>query len=95
VTEAITIPGTFSLAQNYPNPFNPSTVIKYGLPRDAKVTLEVLDPLGRRVAVLVDSPQPAGYHEVVFQNPALPSGLYFYRLRAGTFSQTNKMVILR
>lgn len=95
VAEAIMIPGNFSLAQNYPNPFNPSTVIKYGLPRDAKVALEVFDMLGRRVAVLVDSPQLAGYHEVVFQNPALPSGLYFYRLQAGTFVQTNKMVILR
>jgi hypothetical protein len=93
--EAIMIPGNFSLAQNYPNPFNPSTVIKYGLPRDANVTLEVFDALGRRVAVLVEAPQPAGYHEVVFQNPALPSGLYFYRLQAGTFMQTNKMVILR
>lgn len=95
VSEAIATPSVFSLAQNYPNPFNPSTAIKYGLPHDAKVTLEVFDALGRRVAVLVNAPQPAGYHEAVFQNPALPSGLYFYRLQAGTFVQTNKMVILR
>lgn len=95
VTEAIAIPGAFSLAQNYPNPFNPSTVIQYGLPRDAKVALEVFDALGRRVAVLVDAPQPAGNHAVTFQNPVLPSGLYFYRLQAGTFRQINKMVILR
>lgn len=95
VSEAVATPSVFSLAQNYPNPFNPSTAIKYSLSRDAKVTLEVFDALGRRVAVLVEAPQPAGYHEVVFQNPALPSGLYFYRLQAGTFVQTNKMVILR
>ncbi|NUM76189.1 T9SS type A sorting domain-containing protein [candidate division KSB1 bacterium] len=94
-SEAIAIPSAFSLAQNYPNPFNPSTVIKYSLPHDAKVTLEVFDALGRRVAALVEALQPAGYHEVIFQNPALPSGLYFYRLKAGTFVQTNKMVILR
>jgi len=94
-TIAKDIPSTFSLAQNYPNPFNPSTLIKYGLPHEAKVKLEVYDVVGQRIAVLVDAKQPAGYHEAVFQNSALPSGIYFYRLQAGEFTQTQKMMLLR
>jgi len=89
------IPENYSLQQNYPNPFNPSTLIKYGLPGDAKVDLHVYNLLGQRVAVIVDEQQKAGYHEVVFQNQALPSGVYFYRLHAGSFVQTKKMLIVR
>ncbi len=89
------IPAHFSMAQNYPNPFNPSTLIKYGLPSDAKVELHVYNLLGQRVAMIVDEQQEAGYHEVVFQNQALPSGVYFYRLHAGSFVQTRKMLIVR
>jgi hypothetical protein len=89
------IPAHFSLQQNYPNPFNPSTLIKYGLPSDANVELHVYNLLGQRVAVIVDQQQEAGYHEVVFQNQALPSGVYFYRLQAGSFTQTKKMLIVR
>lgn len=89
------IPAYFSLQQNYPNPFNPSTLIKYGLPSDARVELRVYNLLGQRVAVIVDEQQKAGYHEVVFQNQALPSGVYFYRLHAGSYVQTKKMLIVR
>ena len=89
------IPANFSLQQNYPNPFNPSTFIKYGLPSDAKIELHVYNLLGQRVAVIVDTQQKAGYHEVVFQNHALPSGVYFYRLHAGSYVQTRKMLIVR
>lgn len=88
-------PDTFILSQNYPNPFNPSTVIKYGLPRDAKVKLAVYDLLGRRVALLIETEVPAGYHEVVFENAVLPGGVYFYRLQAGSFMQTKKMLLVR
>jgi hypothetical protein len=88
-------PEEFSLAQNYPNPFNPSTRIRYGLPADAKVKLELFDLLGRRIEVLVDERQKAGYHEVTFQNSTLPSGLYFYRLKTEAFTQIRKMMILR
>ncbi len=95
VAEAEQIPSAFSLAQNYPNPFNPATMIKYGLPSDAHVTLEVYDVLGRRVAVLIDAPTKAGYHEVVFENAGLSSGIYFYRLQAGTFKRTMKMALMR
>ncbi len=95
VAEAEQIPGAFSLAQNYPNPFNPSTLIKYNLPHDVHVMLEVYDVLGRRVAVLVDATKKAGYHEVVFENASLSSGVYFYRLQAGAFQRTMKMALMR
>jgi hypothetical protein len=95
VSPAAAVPTAFSLEQNYPNPFNPSTHIKYGLPHDAHVELEVYNVLGQRVAVLLNEKQNAGYHEVVFHRTALPSGMYFYRLRAGSFMQTKKMLVLR
>lgn len=95
VAAAKYLPTEFTLAQNYPNPFNPSTVIKYGLPHEAKVTLEVYDLLGRRVAVLVDEQQNAGFHQVVFEDRSLANGVYFYRLRAGRFTQSFKMLLVR
>jgi hypothetical protein len=76
------IPDVFSLDQNYPNPFNPSTTIGYGLPNDAKATLEIFSVTGQRVAVVVDENQPAGYYHVKFNTPGIASGVYFYRLRA-------------
>jgi hypothetical protein len=92
---AAEIPASFSLAQNYPNPFNPTTLIKYGLPQDAAVELAVYNVLGQRVALLVDEKQKAGYHLFVFQATNLSSGMYFYRLRAGEFVQTRKMIVVR
>jgi hypothetical protein len=89
------MPQAFTLSQNYPNPFNPSSTIRYGLPQDAMTTLEVFNILGQRVAVLVNEEQQAGYHEVTFQNQGLGSGIYFYRLTAGKFSETRKMTLLR
>ncbi len=88
-------PTSFSLSQNYPNPFNPATHIQYGLPENAHVELIVYDVLGQRVAVLVDEKQTAGYHQIVFQATSLPSGMYFYRLHAGSFVETRKMVVLK
>jgi hypothetical protein len=95
VNVATEIPTTFSLSQNYPNPFNPSTTIKYGLPKDVKVTLEVYNILGQRVGQLVNEEQKAGYYEVLFQNSNLASGAYFYRLSAGEFIQTKKLMLVR
>jgi hypothetical protein len=95
VKETKEIPTTFSLSQNYPNPFNPSTTIKYGLPKDVKVTLEMYNILGQRVAVLVNEEQQAGYYQVVFQNANLASGVYFYRLKAGDFEDVKKLILLR
>ena len=83
------------LLQNYPNPFNPSTTIKYGLPRRAHDMLTVYNTLGQCVAVLVDKSQEAGYHEVVFQNPGLASGVYLYRMQADGFVSTKKLLVLK
>jgi photosystem II stability/assembly factor-like uncharacterized protein/murein DD-endopeptidase MepM/ murein hydrolase activator NlpD len=88
-------PDHFFLNQNYPNPFNPATIIEYALPREANVLLEVYNLLGQRVALLVNVRQNAGYHQVVFQDSKLASGVYFYRLRAGDFVETKKLVVLR
>ncbi len=90
-----TAPAEFSLAQNYPNPFNPSTVISYGLPRQSQVTLEVYNVIGQRVAALVNETQAAGYHEVRFSGTNLPSGVYFYRLTAGSYVKTMKMALTK
>ena len=89
------IPAEFSLSQNYPNPFNPSTVIRYGLPHRSHVTLETFDHIGQRITVLLDIDQEAGYHTVVFEGRGLATGVYFYRLRAGDFTETRKLVLLR
>jgi photosystem II stability/assembly factor-like uncharacterized protein len=93
-TEQIITTG-FSLSQNYPNPFNPSTIIRYSLPQRSHVKLELFTSLGQRVAVLVDSDSEPGYHSVTFGSRELASGLYFYRLRAGGFVETKKLIILR
>jgi hypothetical protein len=85
----------FVLVQNFPNPFNPSTTIRYGLPRGADVTLAVYNALGQEVARLVDTHQESGYHEVRFDGTNVASGVYFYRLRAGEFSQTKRLMLVR
>jgi hypothetical protein len=89
------LPRDFSLSQNYPNPFNSLTRIQFGLPRKVRVTLEVYNILGQRIATLVNDERAAGYHEVVFNTSSLASGVYFYRLQAGEFVQTKKLVLLR
>ncbi len=89
------IPTKFSLLQNYPNPFNPGTVIEYGIPKSAPVELKVFDLLGRELSVLVDEQQAPGTYQVQFDGQNLPAGLYFYRLRAGEFCETRKMVIVK
>lgn len=89
------IPGAFLLAQNYPNPFNPNTNIKFELPKSSVVRLSVFDMLGREVSVLVNDRRNAGVHEVRFSGSNLASGVYFYRLQAGEFVSTKKLVILK
>jgi hypothetical protein len=98
----LNVPEKYSLEQNYPNPFNPSTVIKYtvggagGLGLGAsKVKLSVYDILGREVAVLVNESKAPGEYEVRFNASELSSGVYFYRLTAGDFVQTRKMVLAK
>jgi len=92
-----TLPNKFELFQNYPNPFNPSTVINYQLPISSFVALKVYDVLGREVATLVNEFQNAGTHHSAFftLHSSLSSGTYFYRLTAGDFSSTQKMVLLK
>jgi CRISPR/Cas system endoribonuclease Cas6 (RAMP superfamily) len=89
------IPLSFSLYQDYPNPFNPSTKIRYDLPSESHVTLLVYDLLGQEVARLVDARQSAGQHEILFSASHLSSGIYFYRIQAGTYSDIRKMMILK
>ncbi len=89
------VAGRFALAANYPNPFNPSTRIQYRLARKTAVRLSVFDVAGREVAVLVDGVQSPGSHAVTFQAADLTSGVYFYRLRAGSYLETRRMILLR
>jgi hypothetical protein len=90
-----TQPHCFALEQNYPNPFNPTTTIRYGLPYNSAVQLALFNTLGQQVAVLVQGEQEAGYHEVRFDGSGLASGVYFYRLSAGDFVSTNKLLLLK
>ena len=85
----------FRLAQNYPNPFNPTTNITYVLPKTENVSLKVYDVLGREVATLVNEVKPAGVYTVPFNASNLASGVYFYKLQAGSFVQTKKMMLVK
>jgi photosystem II stability/assembly factor-like uncharacterized protein len=89
------VPKQYLLKQNYPNPFNPSTTIKYELPKSSEVRLSVSDMLGREVSILVNEKRDAGVHEVRFDGSGLSSGVYFYRLQAGTYVETRKLLVLR
>ena len=89
------LPRTTELGQNYPNPFNPVTGIRYQLAGVSDVRLRVCDLLGREVATLVHARQGPGTYEVRFDGSALPSGVYFYRLEAGTYTQTRRLVLLK
>lgn len=89
------LPSTVILAQNFPNPFNPTTVIGYHLPAAGRVTLRVVDLLGRTVRVLVDGDQSAGAHREVFDAHGLASGVYYYALTASGTTQVRKMLVLR
>jgi hypothetical protein len=89
------IPNKFSLGQNYPNPFNPSTHIQYALPESAQVTLEVFNSVGQKVMELVNGQKSAGYHTATFDASGLSSGVYLYKLTTPSFSQTNKMLLIK
>jgi hypothetical protein len=89
------VPSSFSLSQNYPNPFNPSTTISFSLPHSANVLLTAYDILGRVVDEVVSGTYTAGNYEVSFDANELPAGTYVYRLKAGEFSETRSMVLLK
>jgi hypothetical protein len=89
------IPSGYGLEQNYPNPFNPITTIKYDLPKESQVTLKLFNILGQEVATLVNEEQKAGYKSVDWDGSNVSSGVYFYRMQAGDFMQTRKLVLLK
>ncbi len=91
----LSTPNRFALDQNYPNPFNAITVISYNLPGPSDVVIEIYDILGRRVETLAHGEQQAGYHQVVWNAEDIPSGIYFYRIQAGEYAETRKMVLLK
>lgn len=95
VKEEISMPGEYYLSQNYPNPFNPGTNMQYAIGSRQFVSLKVYDILGNEIATLVNEEKPAGKYEVEFNGEGLSSGMYFYTLTAGSFSETKKMILLK
>jgi hypothetical protein len=94
----VSLPAKFELAQNYPNPFNPTTTIRFAVPAGnihVRTVLKIYDMLGREVATLADGDKEAGTYQVTFDASSLTSGVYFYRMSAGNFSETKKMILLR
>jgi hypothetical protein len=95
VREIGDLPVRPSLMQNYPNPFNPSTTIEFALPQASYVVLRIYNILGEEIAALVECRMEAGFHQVVFRDPGFASGIYFYRLAAGSFSSSKKLMLLK
>jgi hypothetical protein len=95
VRQAGNVPMSYALFQNYPNPFNPSTTIRFQLAASSRVTLKIYDVLGREVASLVDGQMNAGVHQVTFDAAKFASGIYFYRIQAGSFTATKKLMLLK
>jgi ligand-binding sensor domain-containing protein len=89
------LPKEFALYQNYPNPFNPSTTFRYSIPNESKVIIKVYDILGKEIEALVSEEKPAGTYELIWNAANLPSGVYFYQLRAGNLVETKKMLLLK
>jgi hypothetical protein len=85
----------FHLSQNYPNPFNPTTKIEYSIPTDNNVEIKVFNVLGVEVATLLNEQRQAGTHSIEFKSDALPSGIYFYKINSGKYSEVKKMILLR
>lgn len=95
LNRSLRIPSGYRLFQNYPDPFNPTTVIRYQLPRSSHVILKVYDILGREVATLVNGQEPVGSHQVEFDGSRFASGVYFYRIQAGSFTATMDLLLLK
>lgn len=95
IEEVETIPTEFALYQNYPNPFNPGTLIKYHVPEKSFVSLKVYDLLGEELATLVNEEKSAGSYDVNFDAGQLSSGFYIYTIKAGNFTSTKKMILMK
>lgn len=93
--ELVGAPNNFVVYQNYPNPFNPSTKIRFGLPEDANVNIEVFNVVGERVATLFNGNLKKGYHEITFDAAGLQSGVYFYKVNAGKYNTVKKMLLIK
>ena len=93
--DELNLPSEFSLAQNYPNPFNSSTTINFALPRDSEVQIEIYNILGEKEITLLSGQLSAGYHSVIWEANDMPSGIYFYRINTGDFSQAKKMTLVK
>jgi len=93
--ELADIPKEFGIDQNYPNPFNPATNIRYAVPQTSHVTIRVYNVTGQLVATLVNETRDAGYHNVVFDGTQLASGVYIYRMQAGDFTHTRKLMLIK
>ena len=89
------LPSSYRLEQNYPNPFNPSTTISFSIPERVYVTLKVFDVLGNEVADLISKELSAGKYNVKWNAENISSGVYFYRIQAGSFIETKKLILLR
>ncbi|MBE0572745.1 MAG: T9SS type A sorting domain-containing protein [Ignavibacteriaceae bacterium] len=89
------VPLDYVLFNNYPNPFNPSTIIRYSIPNQSKVVIKVYDILGKEIETLVNETKPVGIYELTWNAASLPSGVYYYQLRAGDFIQVKKMMLLK
>ncbi len=89
------IPVEYRLNQNYPNPFNPTTTIRYSLPTQSKVKIEVFNTIGQQVALLVDDQKNAGFHSVKWDARNNPSGMYFYRIVTENFVKIRKMLLMK
>jgi len=86
---------SFALFQNYPNPFNPTTTIRFALPVESRVKINIYNSLGQLVETLADKDMKAGYHEINFNASGLASGVYFYKLTSGNFVETRKMLLMK
>jgi hypothetical protein len=101
VDEGKVLPKDFELSQNYPNPFNPSTIIRYTLPTESKVTIKVYNLVGQEIRQLVNAAETAGIHEITFNAGSLASGVYFYRITAAAsdgkreFVDTKKLMLIK
>jgi uncharacterized delta-60 repeat protein len=95
INEDKSLPKSFALEQNYPNPFNPSTTIKYSIPKFGLVTIKIYDILGREVTTLINEEKNAGNYSVEFNASMLASGVYLYRISAGSFEETKKLVLIK